>query len=282
MQEYSQALRKFRETVEPIAASVYFAPEPLGSLTSLGLSPIEAYFCGRSAPMGRVDGSVISSIFAFFKPSVAISATNQGWDKADPNEVVRARLDGISKYFTRVIGPEPDETTRLAVDTLLSAVESVSDMSRPLFAAWRNIELPRDDVNLALWRACDLFREHRGAAHAAAWLTAGLHPRECVVLSKHWWGMESNSYLAVHGWSKDDVSESEKELETLGYLEDGRITPKGIELRDEVEDLTDRMQCDIVAALAGKLEELTTVFSPTRDLFVETGGYPLARVPTRA
>lgn len=282
MLDYSADLRRFRETIEPIAASVYFVPEPLQKLGALGLNPIEAYFCGRSAPMGRVEGAVVASLFAFFKHEVATSAVEGGWKKAGPAEVIRARLEGISAYMNRVLGPEPQEPARRAAVALTEVMESVSEAGRPLFAAWRGVELPEGDANLELWKACDLFREHRGAAHTAAWLVSGLGPKEAVVLSKYWWGMESNSYIAVHGWSNDDVREAEGILESLGYIADGRITDTGLALRDEIEDLTDRMQEEVVDGLEGRLDELTESLTPTRDAIAEMGGYPLRRVPSRA
>lgn len=281
MVEYSKNLRRFRETIEPITASVYFAPEPLQALGALGLTPMEAYFCGRSAPMGRVEGAVVSSVFTFFEPSVARAATDGGWKKVDPADVLQARLEGVSACMARLIGSGPDGAARKAAGILLQAMESVPDAGRPLFAAWKSVQISEGDENLKLWRACDLFREHRGAAHSSAWLVSGLRPREAVVLSKHWWGLESNTYLAVHGWSQDDIAEAEEALESLGHLEAGRISRQGVALRDEIEDLTDRMQKDVAEAVQGRLDELTEALVPTRDAVVEAGGYPLQRVPSR-
>lgn len=281
MLEYSEQLRMMRETIEPIAASVYFAPETIQRLQALHLSPLEAYFCGRSAAMGRLTGPSVSSIFAFFNPKIAESSVESGWNKTDPPSVVDARLDAVASYMGRVILSEPTSDVKATIDLLSSVVDSVPDAGRPLFGAWRKIEIPNKDWRLRLWRACDLFREHRGAAHTAAWLVSGIAPREAVVLSKHWWGLQSNAYLAVHGWSETDISEAESVLESLGYLNESRVTQSGIELRDEIEDLTDRMQIDIVRALSGKFGQITQALTPFRDAVLQAGAYPMRQVPAR-
>ncbi len=281
MRDYRRSLRTFRETIEPIAAAMYFVPEPLQNLQALGLTPIEAYFCGRAAPMGRVTGASVASLFMFFKPDVAIAAVEGGWEKVEPSTVTPARLEGISRAMSRILGAEPPREATEAADIVLSALESVTDAGRPLFAAWRNLEIG-DDANLKLWRACDLFREHRGASHIAAWLVSGLHPREAVALSRHWWGMESTVYLSFHGWSKDDIDDAEKVLESLGYLAKGAITDRGVALRDEIEDLTDRMQRDVVEALDANLDELADAFRSVGETFIRSGGYPMRAVPSRA
>ncbi len=281
MPDYSGELRNFRETVEPIAAAVYFSPEPIQALAALGLGPLEGYFCGRAAAMGKVSGETVRSIFAFFNPKVAVPATESGWQKASPEDVLHARLYGISSCMRRLLGPDLDPDLVRVTETLSGAMESLDGSGRPLFAAWRSVEIP-DDPHLRLWRACDLFREHRGAAHVAAWLISELPPREAVTLSKYWWRMESNSYLAVHGWSDSDVAEAEERLRSLGYLDEEGITDKGRALRDEVEDLTDRMQRDAVEAIGGRLSELASALAGASRAVVEARAYPLSKVPSRA
>jgi len=278
-----ERLRKLREVLEPIAASAYFSPEPLQSLGGLGLDPLEAYFCGRSAPIGVLSPASAVSIFGFFKPDLVKRAIETGWKKTTPEKAIDARLEGISKAFRRLLEGENIGRALEALRPVGDALESVPSISMPFFEAWRSVEIGDEDEYLQLWRICDLFREHRGGLHEAAWATTGLTAPEAVVLSKLWWGMTDDSYLRVHGWSKDDCETALQSLEKKGLAAQGAITSEGLRLRDEVEELTDRGQDILISSVGEKaLEDAGSALEPLSRACIDRRGYPLRQVPRRA
>ena len=78
--DFQEKARRLRNTVEPVAAGVYFAPEAHAAYAALGFegSPVtqdgvarpdlNAYFTSRGACMGPVPGEVVASAFGCFNP----------------------------------------------------------------------------------------------------------------------------------------------------------------------------------------------------------------------
>ena len=56
--------RSIRNVTEPIAASVYFAPEAHAGYEAFGLNYFEGYFCSRGACLGPAPWAVIAAAFA--------------------------------------------------------------------------------------------------------------------------------------------------------------------------------------------------------------------------
>lgn len=268
----SSGLQEMRHWLEPIAATVYFNPEPNTAYIELGLNIMEGYFCSRSAAMGKADGAVVASVFGFFKPELAVSSIEAGWSKTDPETLIQARTAGAAAALRRLL----DEPTQpRVIDLLLPAMFDAPSEGRPLFVAWRDLEMPDDPVE-QLWRVLDLFREHRFAGHLAAWTSTGIGPREASLLSEAWWGLPPKTYARTFGWTTEELDEGLEIIEATGLTQDGKITSVGKTLRDEVENLTDRSQAAIERTLGeGSLAELTEVLRPLCEQVLDGGGYPM-------
>lgn len=283
MTEQLSRLRSLREVVEPVAASAYFTPEPLQALASLGLGPLEAYFCGRSAPLGRLSPGAAVALFAFFKPDVVERSIESGWTKTTPEAAVAARLEGVAKAIRRVLDSVDVATIARSLEPLERALHEVPSYGRPFFEGWRRAEVTKDDPYLYLWWVCDLFREHRGAAHTAAWMESRLGACDVVVLSKAWWGMADDTYLRVHGWNADDVASATSRLENRGLLEGGKLTAEGIRLRDRIEARTDQGQLDLFEAVGERtLQVIEESLKPACEAALRARAYPMPKVPSRA
>src|SRR5687767_11636470 len=77
--------RRLRDLCEPIAGSVYFAPEAFDAYKQLGLSGYaEGYFTSRGACLGTPSGQVVCAAFGVFNPDVVIPSVEAGWSKTDP------------------------------------------------------------------------------------------------------------------------------------------------------------------------------------------------------
>lgn len=268
----SSALQEMRHWLEPLAATVYFNPEPNNAYIELGLNIMEGYFCSRSSALGKIDGSIVASVFGFFKPELAITSVDTGWSKTDPATLIQVRTAGAAAALRRLLDKPVQPRV---VELLLPAMLNAPSEGRPLFVAWRNVEMPDDPVE-QLWRVLDLYREHRFAGHLAAWTSTGIGPREASILSEAWWGLPPKTYARTFGWTTEELDEGLQIIEATGLTKDGKITSTGKALRDEVENLTDRSQAAIERELGETLlAELTSILRPLCEQVLDKGGYPL-------
>jgi hypothetical protein len=266
--------RRLRDAAEPLAASVYFAPEPREAYAELGVTSYGAgYFCSRSAPMGRLTGAAVAAVFAVFAPALVERAVTKGWSITEPAPLLAARERGAIAALRRMLGDRPGGAER-ATALLRRAAEAAPLAGRPLFAGLRGLGWPGDPVG-DLWRAADLVREHRGDGHVHAWTAAGVDAVEITVLTELWWGVPVGSYAPTRGWSTAEVDAAAARLRDRGLAGDGGFTDEGRALRASIEDATDRGERTLVDALGDDADEVLALLEPLAATVVEAGGYPV-------
>ncbi len=270
MSDVRETSRRLRDLCEPIAGSVYFAPEAITAYEEIGLNYISGYFTSRSACLGRPPAELVVATFGVFAPHVVHEAIRRGWAATTPEAVLEARGRGATACLRRILG-EPD--TARPVEILREVMESVTPVGRPIFAGLRSLPFPDDPVG-ALWRVCDYVRERRGDAHVTAWTAAGVDPVEITLLTELFWGLEPGAYVGTRGWRTEEVEAANRRVEERGWIRDGAFTPEGRALRRAIEDATDRMDADVVEALGGRAEELFGLLEPWTDAVLEAGAYP--------
>ncbi|HET6954378.1 MAG TPA: hypothetical protein VFI47_28695 [Acidimicrobiales bacterium] len=269
-----ETARRVRDLVEPIAAAVYFAPEAQSRYEALGLNYVEGYFCSRSACLGAVPWRVVSATFAAFKPAIVERAVTGGREKATPDVLAQARLDGAREQILRMAG-DHDDAFGPAADLLLAATDGVDMSGRPLFSGLAGLPVPgADDPAGRLWRAADMVREHRGDGHIAAWVSH-VDSAEITVLTELWWGIEPGSYVWTRGWDGDDVAAARARLTGRGLLDgDGALTDAGRDLREQIERATDHAARPVLDRLGDRAGELFGLLEPVSAALVGEGGYP--------
>lgn len=290
--ELSYRSRRLRDLTEPLAASVYFAPECHSNYEKLGFGPspgtfngvagpnFEAYFVSRGACLGQVPGEVITAAFGVFNPEFVVPTVASGWSKAGPDALLRARLDGQRAQLARLLGESPAGCAR-ATELYLRAADALSLSGRALFSGLRAIGLAGDPVG-DLWRAADMVREGRGDSHIAAWLANGLDPVEVSVLTELWWGLPHKSYARTRGWTDEHLDAAAERLRSDGYLANGALTEAGRELRRKIESDTDRQDEPMVRALGDDAEGLFAIIEPWREAIFAGHGYPATAFQTAA
>ena len=266
--------RRLRDLVEPIAAAVYFAPEAQSRYAALGLNYVEGYFCSRSASLGAAPWRVVAAVFAAFKPAVVERAVTGGWDKAQPDALLQARLDGARDQIERMAGAHAG-TFGAAAERLLALTDGIDPSGRALFAGLAGLPVPgTDDPAGRLWRAADLVREHRGDGHIAAWI-GEVDSAEVTVLTELWWGIEPGSYVWTRGWDADDVAAARDRLAARGLLDaDGGLTGAGRDLRERIERTTDHGARVVLDRLGDGAAELFGLLEPISRAMVGPDGYP--------
>ncbi len=272
--ELDATARRLRDLVEPIAAAVYFAPEAQSRYEDLGLNYFEGYFCSRSATLGAAPWRLVSAAFAAFKPAIVERAVTGGWAKTTPDALLQARLDGARGQMVRMAGQPTDDMAK-AADLMLELTDGLDMSGRALFSGLAGLPVPGpDDPVGRLWRAADLVREHRGDGHIAAWI-GHVDSTEVTVLTELWWGIEPGSYVWTRGWDGDDVDAARARLTARGMLDaDGSVTDAGRDLREQIEQATDRAERVVIARLGDRADELFALLEPWSRALIGEGGYP--------
>jgi hypothetical protein len=235
--------RKAYRTLEPLHVLGYFAPEPTERIKALGIKGgMRAYFAMRSAPMGQVPVEVVIATFYNFAPGQVGNAIPSVWEVTTPEAVNVARYDGIDAAYRRVLGEDVIASAEMAEAAELAreATTACDSVGRPLFAAHAALPWP-EPAHLQLFHAQTLLREHRGDAHVASLMLAGLDGVEALVgyipLAQ---GLPESLLRATRGWSDEAWDAAAGRLRDRGLLaEDGSFTQAGAQQRKAMEAQTD-------------------------------------------
>lgn len=241
--------RRLRDALEPIATQGWWAREAHEHPAAAGLGFLETYVWGRAAALGEPTAEVVTATFGVFEPGLVAALLGAAREAAPRADILTAREEGAVTALRRVLGDEV-ETPEVGVltETLLGALDAQDGLGRPLFSALRGLPRPTDPAG-RLWRAAELFREHRGDGHLAACAVGGLGAVAVNVLTELWHGYPLGEYTATRGFSEAVIAAEAASLRARGWLDDGGLTAQGQRAREELEAATDASQRDLVAAL---------------------------------
>ncbi|MCP9985692.1 hypothetical protein LUX01_02240 [Streptomyces sudanensis] len=274
----SPAVRRCHRPVNLFHAAVYFSPEYGEELGATGLTdPHAAYFAGRAAAMGAVGAGVVCGAFYSFNHALIARHLPAVWDTASPADVLAARLRAADRFARRVLGDDAGSAAVAeAAELALRAAEACTRHARPLYAALADLPVP-EEPHLAYWHAAMLLREHRGDAHLAALLDAGLDPLEALVShTASGAGASPGWVLLSRGWERSDWDAAVERLRDRGLVDgEGALTSAGTALREEVEAHTDRLDAAPYAHLgAAGVERLTELAEGFRAALTAADALP--------
>ncbi len=244
--------RRLHKHIEPVAQLGFAAYDHRRGCDDL--TQMEWYFGGRLACLGAVPGEAAVALLAVLHPAGVVAGTTSTWAKTDPATLIACRLDAVERYLAPRAPSAFDAPTTSAL--LRRAIDALEPAGHPLFAGWR----ARGTAGAAvcdIWLSAVAIREHRGAAHIAAWRSCGLTPLEILVLTEASTGATLGSHAhTMMGWPLDAIRRAEAALSDAGWLADGTITTAGRAARAEIEDATDRQESPAVLALGSDLDVL--------------------------
>jgi len=277
--------RQIWDVVEPIAASIYFAPEAHRAYQELGfdgpsrvMRGIEfpdmlAYFTSRGACLGdKVSGHLVAASFGVFKRPMVVAAVEEGWKRTDGPSILAARERGATGLLRRVLGDEP-EGLAWATGVLQRMAEAGPAEGRYLHSGLLSLGYPGDPMG-DFWRAADLVREHRGDSHIAAWIDADLDATEVGLLTDPWRNQPLKTWVRSRGWSEEELDAGCDRLRSRGLLDGDELTPAGRDRREQIESATDDMERRVVDAMGDDAGPLFTLLDGWSDHVVAAGGYP--------
>jgi hypothetical protein len=265
--------RRFLRMNEPLVGMVFFSPEIAEAYGSLGVDPVEGYFCSRSAAFGRASPELVIATFYNFNPVLVRRAIEGGWAKTTPEALSEARFAAAGKALRRVLANEDGSAPDVSRVTELAwrAVAAAPPQGRPLYAA--HLAQPRrDDAFEALWQAGNLLREFRGDGHIAVLLAHGVGPVDALVLHAPLLGVELDRLIQMRQWDQPAVEASLARLREQGLIEGEGFTEAGAELRERMEAETDELASVPFDALGDDATELVEGMRTLAKLIVARKG----------
>jgi len=263
---------------EPVHAVTYYAPERREATDRLGLKGgWMSYFACRAAPLGAVEAPVVTSLFFNFAPSMVARSLPDAWTYATPAAVLDARAASMDAALRRVLGDDvvTGKNVERAAQLAEAAVAGCDMTGRPMGAANQAVT-PRDEPHLRLWQALTAIREHRGDGHVHCLVDAGLAPSHALVLQAATGRSPEDGLRANRGWSDDDWAAARDALASRGLVDgDGRVTAAGADLRQQIEDGTDRLAAPITSSIGDEgAEELVQLLRPLASAVMDGGAVP--------
>jgi hypothetical protein len=186
-----------------------------------------------------VGAAPVTASFFSFAPHMVARAVPDVWQRAVPDDVLRARVTGAGAAVARLTAGQPADAVAEAADLLADAAAKADHAGRVLGAANAALPTPADPC-ARLWHAATILREHRGDGHVATLVADGLSG--CEVLA---WraahDLERDVLQPARGWSDGEWQAAAASLVERGWLgADGRPTGEGLAAHHAREEATDR------------------------------------------
>jgi hypothetical protein len=265
--------RRLRDALEPIAMHAVWCARTNEELAAAyGLNFLSAYVWGRASALGEPAPGVVVSAFAVFEPGLVSGLYEDGRAKVGWADLVALRDRATAESLRHLLGAADVAPVAAVLRRGIDA--AAADVAgRPLFAGLAGRAWPADPHG-ALWRACDLIREHRGDSHVAACVAAGLDGVEMNVLTELWLGMPPLSYSATRGWSMEQLGAAADRLRERGLLDGDAMSVRGRQVRDAIEVRTDAAQHRILDAIGDDLDDTLGQLTAWSAELVAAGAFP--------
>ncbi|MFI7014663.1 hypothetical protein [Streptomyces sp. NPDC050164] len=271
--------RRCQNVLNALHVTHYFSPDLGRELGAAGIThPHAVNFAVRAAALGPVGAGAVAAAFHNYKYELVARHVPAVWETATPGQVLAARARAVDATLRRLLGEEALTSAEMAEAARLAlrAAEACSRGARPLYAAHADLPVP-EEPHLAYWHAATLLREHRGDGHLAVLMSAGLDGLEAMVThTATGKGMTPKWVFRTRGWSQKDWDAAAGRLRERGLLDTaGELTERGVALREEIEQETDRLDLapyeHLGAEEVARLTELGAVFAQAA---LTAGAYP--------
>lgn len=239
MTDWIDITRRNARSVQTTIGWIFWDPGAVARFEAMGLPGPLGYIAARAAPLGPAGAAAVIASFGSISPIGIRIALDLVEENTTFEQVWAARdaavLDGLAQF-----APDILESLAEIGPMLWPVVEQLPIVGRVFFGAHLRMSRPTDPV-LSGWHAINCVREWRGDTHWAIVVAAGLSGVEASILHNAWLGYERDWLATSRGSSSEDIAGAWSSLGARGLVEDGEFTPAGIELRQWIEDETDRL-----------------------------------------
>ena len=235
--EWFELTRRNARSVQTIIGWIFWDPGAVSRYEALGLPGPLGYIAARIAPFGRAGYEAVVAALGSISPLgvrfvidfVAPEDYVVWWNAR--NEAVR---EGLATY-----APAAESALTDFHDDLWRVVDELPFVGRPFSASHLAMERVGDRV-LSSWHAINIMREWRGDTHWGVIAQLNLTGAEASTLHNEWLAYDGDWLSHSRGLSDESIAEAWRGLEQRGLARDGVITAEGLELRQWIEDETDR------------------------------------------
>ncbi|MGA2835987.1 MAG: hypothetical protein ABSF84_05260 [Acidimicrobiales bacterium] len=242
MTDWQAIARRNARSVQTTVGWIFWDPGAVERYRELGLPDAMAgplgYIASRCAPLATAGPSAVTAAFGSISP-LGIAAVFDLLDADGFPAAWRARdaavVDGLARYAPEIVDPLVDLAPRL-----WEVVDALPVVGRVFFGAHLDMERPADPL-LSGWHAVNCLREYRGDTHWALVVAAGLTHAEASILHNGWLGYEEDWLARSRGTSPEAIDAGWEALAGKGLAVDRTVTGAGIDLRQRLEDETDRL-----------------------------------------
>lgn len=239
MADWTAISRRNARSVQTTVGWIFWDPGAWARYEKLGVPEMLGYIAARAAPLSPAGPDAVTAAFGSISPAAVRFAFDLVAATTTFEEVTTARdaavLAGLAEFAPAILDPLAELGSKL-----WSVVEQLPTGGRVLFAA--HLGQPRSaDPVLSGWQAVNCLREWRGDTHWAIVTAAGLTGIEGSILHNAWLGYERDWLPISRGSSSDEIAAGWAALATKGLTAKDEVTPAGIQLRQRIEDDTDRL-----------------------------------------
>lgn len=277
---------RLSRTLDSLHSVSYFVPEVAERFGALGMQGRTPYFAARSAPMGAVAARVVAATFYNFSPDLVAESIPAAWQMASPEAVTQLRYEIVEEALPRVLGNSFTTSPELAraADVVRRVAEAIPDGDgRPLYAGHAELPWPQSPHS-QLWHGITLLREYRGDGHIAALVTYRLSGLEALIThTASGIGFTVEFARRLRGWSEEQWAAATQRLRQRRLIAaSGDLANKGIQLRTEIEDLTDRLAFEPWRTLTDDaVAELERFAKSMRQVILSKGVFPAGAFGSR-
>jgi len=287
--DWFETTRRNARSVQTTIGWIFWDPGAVGRFEALGLPGPLGYIAARCAPLAPAGPDAVIAAFGSISP-LGIRMTFQMVEQlgctfddfwAARDEAV---VQGLAEHAPGIVEPLVDLGAELG-----AVVERLPSVGRVLFGAHLRMPHPTDAL-LSGWHAVNCIREWRGDTHWALVVAAGLGGTEASILHNAHMGYEADWLALSRGATPEEIDSSWASLAASGLAERtdaGRtVTRAGLELRERIEDDTDRLTTRVWELLGEERSQwFAEAFEPPCELLLarvdETAGVnyqPASRV----
>ncbi len=243
MTDWLEITRRNARSVQSTIGWIFFDPGAMERYQKAGLPADFAgplgYIAARCAPLAPAGPDAVIAAFGSISP-LAIRAVfqlldeptrfQQMWEARDA-----AVIEGIERHAPEAIEPLIEYGPKL-----WEVVEQLPCVGRTFFAAHLAMQRPNDAL-LSGWHAINCLREWRGDTHWAVVVGAGLTHAEASILHNAWLGYETDWLAESRGTSPDELERGWEQLSQRGLATERTVNSKGLALRQNIEDDSNRL-----------------------------------------
>jgi len=220
---------------------IYWDPNAIARYTSLGIeNGLGYYIASRCAPLASAgDEVVIAACYSIHSDFIRL-ALKLARDKTTFEDAYRVRneavMQGLNEFVPEIVGDLGEMS-----DDLWQAAESLPISGRALYAAHLGWPRCENQPALSAWLAINCIREWRGDTHWAILAAHDISGVQAGLLHDAFLGYPGDWIPRSRGANDAQLDEAWSLLDRRGFVTDRRINSSGLEFRQQLEDLTNKL-----------------------------------------